>query len=326
MTQLNSSLSLMNPSDALYNLAMQHPTNSDDKLQLLGMASKFHQANQTVQQKTVEQNPPDGYTVKAPDGKLYMFQDQQSASEFKKKINPPGVLDMLGGMAQSIAQPFEVAAGSAIRGIQATPQLFSGDWQGAEQTMEKPIFGQKTAAGMNNEELLGTAAKAASFLAPGVGAALGMKGIAAGATGGALTGGLFSGGEAATQNASLKDIATSAMGGAAGGAVLGAIPGIIQKAAPKLKSLISPVVEGSSPGTVYESGVVGTKKVVNAWKGLGEEMGAFSKELDNQFRAKITLTPDQVSKMQEAARTAKITLPEFIKDSVPFEMSSDVAK
>ncbi len=216
----------MNPDEQQLAQSTQQPAPQAASQQYL----TTNQYKQAVQQAAVQGINPDqflktitsnGVIVQGYNDQQYKLGAQTTINQQNQPSSQPQesllgkIGSFAGGALKSISQPFVTAAGSAVRAIQATPQLFSGNISGAEKTMESPIFGEKTAPAMNNKELLGSAAKAGSFLAPG----LGLGAVATGAVGGAL----FSAGESATENKSGNEIAGAGLIGAIGGAVLGKV-------------------------------------------------------------------------------------------------------
>jgi hypothetical protein len=63
-----------------------------------------------------------------------------------------------------IIKPFAQVAASGVRALQATPDVFTGNVAGAQQTMAKPIGGLKTLAGQTPVQNVGTALEIGSNL------------------------------------------------------------------------------------------------------------------------------------------------------------------
>jgi len=242
-----------------------------------------------------------GHIIQGLNDQQYNLQQGQGDTAGQGTASPDsqgflgGIGSFLGGALKSVAQPILSGLGSGIRSLQSTPQILSGDQAGAAATMAKPMFGVKTLAGMNNEEALGTAAKAASFLAPMVPGGI----LAEGAVGG----GAFSGGEAMTQNASTNQVVGATALGAAGGAVAG-----------KLLSKVAPLLMGSTENAgqdvalnAYKSGF---KSVEDFQKGLGQEFTNGAKVITEAAPDKgIPLTVENINQLQTIASQNGVKLP-----------------
>lgn len=269
---------------------------SKDQAKLMVQTAQSQGLDPATLMQTLVKN---GYIIEGLNDQQYQY--QQIAQGSTTKTNEPQqswlgkVGSFIGGAAKSMAQPFVSAVGSGLRSLQATPQLFSGDFAGAQQTMQTPILGEKTFAGMNNKELIGSAAKAGSFLAGAVPGGAVVQGL--------VGGGLFGGGEAAQHNASGNEIIGGAVLGAAGGAVAG-----------KVFSKLNGYFKG---GGASEEAVNAYNKIVKDVTGNDSSLGQkfiedaahFTKTNPN---ATLQLNLKQVQVLEDLAARKGVQIPEGI--------------
>jgi len=144
----------------------------------------------------------------------------------------------MASLGEGVLSPALKGVASGVRSIQATPDILSGNIQGAQKIMQEPLnMGlnsgpQPTLQGSSNTQNLGTVAQTASLLVPAT--ELGPI------PGGAMAGGLQAGGQTAENpNATAGQVGGAAALGVAGGAGLGIAakyaPEALQKILPETK-------------------------------------------------------------------------------------------
>ena len=277
---------------------------------------QYKQMAKAAQQQGLDPNQlaqtlvSNGYIIQGLNDQQYQYQQiaqgnlgslpaQQPRDSLLGKIGS-GIL----GLGKSLIQPLVSGAGSLVRSLQATPDLFTGNLARANQVMQEPIFGEKTLQGMNNEEALGTAAKAASFLAPLVPGGV----LVEGAVGGALQGG----GQAAVENKSTDEVTGEATLGALGGA---ATAGVLSKVLPKVAPLLFRTAEsGGAQDVALNAYETGRGDINGFQKAFQQEFVNGAKAIDEALpQSKVNLDVPELQELQQTAKTYGVKLPSSVK-------------
>lgn len=193
-------------------------------------------------------------------------------------------------MAGQIAEPAMKGLATGARSLQATPDILSGNLAGANQTMQKPLLGQKTLAGSTNLQNLGSAANAASSL---VGIKGSLPAIAGGAPAnaalfGAVQGGLGNTGSYLSQTD--KPTVKGTLSAAGQGVISGAATGY---GAAKLQPLFT------TENPVEQAVSKGIDKVSNAAGAIKNAVEAPIKSFKN------SISPDSESALIKAIKPGK---------------------